>query len=219
MKSFKEYLLEAKDYFTGSQFSNEHGDSWNVEDVIEFAKSDSSYLHKNYPIDEIKNQLSWWEDNKEQRIRMKKSDTSFPILIIIEKDGTTSVADGLNRLKKAISIEKRDTIPAYVVPMKDIQHLKVKLKNDKNLKEDLRDWFSKSDPDADRSGSPINVSNYGKGKISEEILQEKNIPTSPEKWSHAKALARSKFKVYPSAYANGWAAKKYKAMGGGWETG
>jgi hypothetical protein len=142
----------------------------------------------------------------------------------------------------------------------------------KNLKEDLRDWFSKSDPDgdwkrinskgevagpcareegepkpkcmskkkrasltkkeraaavrakrrhdpdADRSGSPINVSNYGKGKISEEILQEKNIPTSPEKWSQAKALARSKFKVYPSAYANGWAAKKYKAMGGGWET-
>ena len=125
MKSFKEYLLEAKDYFTGSQFSNEHGDSWNVEDVIEFAKSDSSYLHKNYPIDEIKNQLSWWEDNKEQRIRMKKSDTSFPILITIEKDGTTSVADGLNRLKKAISIEKRDTIPAYVIHMKDIEHLKV----------------------------------------------------------------------------------------------
>lgn len=79
----------------------------------------------------------------------------------------------------------------------------------------------KHDPDADRSGKPINVSNYGKGKISEEveILQEKNIPTSPEKWSRAKALARSKFKVYPSAYANGWAAKKYKAMGGGWKTG
>jgi hypothetical protein len=24
--------------------------------------------------------------------------------------------------------------------------------------------------------------------------------------------------VYPSAYANGWASKKYKAMGGGWRT-
>ena len=72
MKSFKEYLKEAKDYFTGSEFSNEKGDQWNVEDVIEFAKSDPSYLHKNYPIDEIKNQLSWWEDNKEQRKRMKK---------------------------------------------------------------------------------------------------------------------------------------------------
>ena len=79
----------------------------------------------------------------------------------------------------------------------------------------------KHDPDAERSGKPINVSNYGKGKISEDVtvLQEKNIPTSPEKWSRAKALARSKFKVYPSAYANGWAAKKYKAMGGGWKTG
>ena len=31
--------------------------------------------------------------------------------------------------------------------------------------------------------------------------------------------AKSKFKVYPSAYANGWASKKYKAMGGGWKTG
>jgi len=79
----------------------------------------------------------------------------------------------------------------------------------------------KHDPDANRSGSPVNVSNYGKGKISEEeeIIQEKNIPTSPEKWSRAKTLAKSKFKVYPSAYANGWAAKKYKAMGGGWKTG
>jgi len=76
------------------------------------------------------------------------------------------------------------------------------------------------DPNANRSGKPINVSNYGKGKISEEeIIQEKNVPTSPEKWSQAKTLAKSKFKVYPSAYANGWAAKKYKAMGGGWRTG
>lgn len=45
----------------------------------------------------------------------------------------------------------------------------------------------------------------------------KNVPTSPEKWARAKAMARSKFDVYPSAYANGWAAKKYKAMGGGWK--
>lgn len=47
-------------------------------------------------------------------------------------------------------------------------------------------------------------------------LLEKNTPTSPEKWARAKAAARSKFKVYPSAYANLWAAKKYKSMGGGW---
>lgn len=50
-------------------------------------------------------------------------------------------------------------------------------------------------------------------------LQEKNIPTSPEKWARAKAAARAKFKVYPSAYANLWASKKYKSMGGGWKKG
>lgn len=79
----------------------------------------------------------------------------------------------------------------------------------------------KHDANPDRTGAPISVSNYGKGKISEVTtpLVEKNIPTSPEKWSRAKALARSKFKVYPSAYANGWASKQYKAMGGEWKTG
>jgi len=76
----------------------------------------------------------------------------------------------------------------------------------------------KHDPNPERKGEPINVSNFGKGKISEDMkqLDEKNVPTSPEKWAQAKAQAKSKFDVYPSAYANGWAAKKYKAMGGGW---
>ena len=78
----------------------------------------------------------------------------------------------------------------------------------------------KHDPDPERKGSPINVSNFGKGKISEnmENLNEKNVPTSPEKWAQAKAQAKAKFDVYPSAYANGWAAKKYKEMGGGWKS-
>ena len=34
-----------------------------------------------------------------------------------------------------------------------------------------------------------------------------------------KAAAKKKFDVYPSAYANGWAAKQYKAAGGGWKKG
>jgi hypothetical protein len=51
-----------------------------------------------------------------------------------------------------------------------------------------------------------------------ENLEEKNVPTSPEKWAQAKAQAKAKFDVYPSAYANGWAAKKYKEMGGGWKS-
>lgn len=77
----------------------------------------------------------------------------------------------------------------------------------------------KHDPVADRSGKggkPVNVSNFGKGKISEEQLDEKNSPTNPKLWARAKSMARSKFDVYPSAYANGWASKWYKSKGGGW---
>jgi hypothetical protein len=113
----------------------------------------------------------------------------------------------------------------------------------------------KHDPVADRAGKggkPVNVSNYGKGKLSEdnvdeacwdthkqvgtkmkggkvvpncvpkneeaEQIDEKNSPTNPALWSRAKSMARSKFDVYPSAYANGWASKWYKSKGGGWKT-
>ena len=50
-----------------------------------------------------------------------------------------------------------------------------------------------------------------------ELFLEKNVPTDPAKWAASKAAAKSKFDVYPSAYANGWAAKNYKAKGGGWK--
>jgi hypothetical protein len=49
-----------------------------------------------------------------------------------------------------------------------------------------------------------------------EIDESKNCPTNPAKWAASKAAAKSKFDVYPSAYANGWAAKNYKSKGGGW---
>ena len=49
-------------------------------------------------------------------------------------------------------------------------------------------------------------------------LMEKNKPTNPELWAQAKSKARSKFDVYPSAYANGWAVKWYNEQGGGWKS-
>jgi hypothetical protein len=65
-----------------------------------------------------------------------------------------------------------------------------------------------------RSSDPMNLYDLYADAL-EKVA--KNAPTSPEKWARAKAQARAKFDVYPSAYANGWAAKKYKAMGGGWK--
>jgi DNA gyrase/topoisomerase IV subunit B len=49
-----------------------------------------------------------------------------------------------------------------------------------------------------------------------EIDESKNCPTDPGKWAASKSAAKAKFDVYPSAYANGWAAKNYKSKGGGW---
>jgi hypothetical protein len=54
-------------------------------------------------------------------------------------------------------------------------------------------------------------------RMAEEDLHEKNVPTKPALWSKYKAQAKAKFDVYPSAYANGWAAKMYKKAGGGWK--
>ncbi len=49
-------------------------------------------------------------------------------------------------------------------------------------------------------------------------LLEANKPTKPDLWAQAKSKARAKFKVYPSAYANGWAVKWYNEHGGGWKS-
>ena len=81
-----------------------------------------------------------------------------------------------------------------------------------------------SDPSTDRPGTgnkPINVSN----RINKEhtmlsfrkFISEKNVPTNPSAWAASKAAAKKKFDVYPSAYANAWASKNYKAKGGGWK--
>jgi hypothetical protein len=68
--------------------------------------------------------------------------------------------------------------------------------------------------------SPIVARVLDRHFATEELkkLEEENKPTNPKLWSRAKALAKQKFDVYPSAYANGWAAKWYKSKGGGWKS-
>ncbi len=70
----------------------------------------------------------------------------------------------------------------------------------------------------------------GMGAIRPELIRRKDakVPTklyaeggeakanNSSLWSKVKAEARSKFDVYPSAYANAWAAKEYKKRGGSW---
>jgi hypothetical protein len=82
----------------------------------------------------------------------------------------------------------------------------------KNNMDQVFDFFmneTKKDVKADLNSFSLNET--------EEIDESKNCPTDPAKWAASKAKAKRKFDVYPSAYANGFAAKDYKAKGGGWK--
>lgn len=50
-----------------------------------------------------------------------------------------------------------------------------------------------------------------------QIDETKNKPTNPKLWASCLSWARSKYKVCPSAYCNGAAAKRYKSKGGKWK--
>jgi hypothetical protein len=54
-------------------------------------------------------------------------------------------------------------------------------------------------------------------EISEK--KKKNIPTNPSLWQSSLNWAKSRYKVCPSAYCNGAAAKRYKSKGGKWKKG
>ena len=133
LENWRQYLNEA-DYFKGSKFGDDQGRTFSVEKVGDFAKeNEDKYLEESFDLDKLKHELKWWEKQadklgkKESIRRMKETDTSHPILVIREvgKEGPEySVADGLNRLKKMISIEEKGEADVYIVPKEDILHLK-----------------------------------------------------------------------------------------------
>jgi len=47
--------------------------------------------------------------------------------------------------------------------------------------------------------------------------KKKNVPTNPSLWKSSLDWARARYKVCPSAYCNGAAAKHYKSKGGKWK--
>jgi len=131
-----------KDYFSDSEFGDEDGkNKYKVSEVYDFVKKDKpKYFKEKFDLDKIKHNLEWWDKlydikNKEHKERMMNADTSFPLLVLIEKNGNLSVADGLNRLYKAIKIEKRKTLPVFLVDKKDLESLKKTSTNESELKE------------------------------------------------------------------------------------
>lgn len=112
--------------FKDGIMTNDDGTKRSVEAVVKFAeKNKEKYFKKDFPIAKLKHELKWWnQQNKKDpdasNKRMMKADTSFPLLVIKNKEYGLSVSDGLNRLKKAKDIEKRKTIDVYIVPEEDL---------------------------------------------------------------------------------------------------
>lgn len=49
--------------------------------------------------------------------------------------------------------------------------------------------------------------------------KKRPVPTNKKLYARVKAEAKRRFKVYPSAYANGWLVRTYKARGGKYRMG
>ena len=117
------YLLEDKDL---GVMVDDKGIKRSVDAVVKFAEENKAkYFKKDFPISKLEHNLIWWdkqnkEDPKKSNERMMNSDTSFPLLVIKNESYGLSVADGLNRLKKAKDIEKKKEIDVYLVPEVDI---------------------------------------------------------------------------------------------------
>jgi len=127
MKSFKKFLMEEVENWDEQIATNDQtGKKYRVKDIYEFAKKHTKLI-KDLPIEHT-DALEWWDkqydmDNKAHKARMEKSDTRVPVLGVRQKDGTISITDGLNRIKKASSMEKKKTIPAYVIDQSDMDKI------------------------------------------------------------------------------------------------
>ena len=140
MKKFKEFLLEVEDWKDQVASNDETGKRYRVRDIYDFAKSKKEFFIKDLPIQDT-DALEWWDKsydmkNKDHVARMKQADTSTPVLGIRQEDGTISIADGLNRIKKAHTIEGKKTIPAYVIDQHHMDNIPSIEENKKDLKEE-----------------------------------------------------------------------------------
>src|SRR6056300_2989 len=155
----------------------------------------------------------------------EKMDLNDPMLVKLRAAQIKRNQQAADRLKKAKSDKEKEK--AEKLAARNATKIKA-LK--KKRAEVMRDMEQEAEPEggkiADRYGRELNkidndiIKLGGNPMTNEEIINlfvEENVPTNPSKWSYYKAQAKKKFDVYPSAYANGWAAKKYMAAGGGWK--
>lgn len=87
---------------------------------------------------------------------------------------------------------------------------------DCTCKKHLRDLaaatLDKENEDTADTGYAANVTKYAKKKS----RKKKNVPNNPKLWAECQAWAKARYEIWPSAYGNASAARRYKQKGGTW---
>lgn len=137
----------------------------------------------------------------------------------IKRFGNVEVEEGMG----AAYMPKAGTqgVPEREVTSKAVKKQLNRNRNRSQMKGDLETPHIRYTHSRDKSTDyirPVKKKRIHKKKVKEEVMIEGSKPNNPKLWAAKKAAAKAKFDVYPSAYANGWAAKQYKAAGGTWRS-
>ncbi len=131
---------------------------------------------------------------------------------IVDFNKVKSAQANVKPLQKAVGLEEGLRPGEYheaEVTFDDGSKQTVKITSDEGFRSQITQHFAKQ-------GKKVTDINVDWSIKSVNEAEKKPKPTNPQLWGRAKAAAKSKFDVYPSAYANAWAAKWYKQHGGGW---
>ena len=148
--------------------------------------------------------------------QIKQAQESVDINEVEYKGAASKAMDALNKARRTgAKVKQTDVVKAKIAREKSADKRKHDRMMDRARTSDVKTVNIGEENLFDAVDQLVDYIDINEGF--ENMLNEKSAPTNPSLWSKAKSLAKSKFDVYPSAYANGWAAKWYKSKGGGWK--
>jgi len=180
-----------------TSWSNDTG-TITLQDILELTKHIKQI---NLPInDNLKSKLLHWEGNPEEieRVNQVTVSNQFPILIMVDEQGQIAwILDGNHRLHKAIQSQAK-TIPA-------------KLIKPSNLNDKAKKIFNIKEQGLAEAQHSESCPHCGGEMVSEELMNEKKDACYYK--------VKSRYKVWPSAYASGALVKCRKSGADSWGNG
>ena len=180
-----------------TSWSNDTG-TITLQDILELTKHIKQI---NLPInDNLKSKLLHWEGNPEEieRVNQVTVSNQFPILIMVDEQGQIAwILDGNHRLHKAIQSQAK-TIPA-------------KLIKPSNLNDKAKKIFNIKEQGVAEAQHSESCPHCGGEMVSEELMNEKKDACYYK--------VKSRYKVWPSAYASGALVKCRKSGADSWGNG